>query len=98
MEEQDVDRYECEWDLCDFCANDYSNFIGHVHFHAYHTKAKVYGASMSMLMKFPTCNLDSETRNNISRYPTSYTCEWHDCVELINVHIANRSVYHQLGI
>uniref|UniRef100_A0AAG5CN36 C2H2-type domain-containing protein n=1 Tax=Anopheles atroparvus TaxID=41427 RepID=A0AAG5CN36_ANOAO len=94
MEEQDVDRYECEWDLCDFCANDYSNFIGHVHFHAYHTKAKVYGASMSMLMKFPTCNLDSETRNNISRYPTSYTCEWHDCGEKFNKALM---FYHHVG-
>uniref|UniRef100_A0A182MFQ7 C2H2-type domain-containing protein n=1 Tax=Anopheles culicifacies TaxID=139723 RepID=A0A182MFQ7_9DIPT len=77
-------RYTCEWDLCDFITRDADQFMGHVHYHAYHTKLKVHGASMHMLLKMPSCNMDSRSRNTITNRPVTFRCEWNDCTERFN--------------
>uniref|UniRef100_A0A2C9GT08 C2H2-type domain-containing protein n=1 Tax=Anopheles christyi TaxID=43041 RepID=A0A2C9GT08_9DIPT len=78
------ERYTCEWDLCDYTTEDDYTFAGHVHFHAYHTKLKVYGASMHMLLKLSNCNLDSRMRNTISNRSVTFRCEWAECTERFN--------------
>ncbi|XP_058127159.1 histone H4 transcription factor [Anopheles ziemanni] len=93
--EKDNNVFACSWDLCCFISNDKSIFNSHVHVHAYHTKLKVHGASLSMLANFPKCNYDSGTRNDISKIPLSYTCEWKSCgqkfdkIMEFNYHVAH---------
>uniref|UniRef100_A0A2C9GV92 C2H2-type domain-containing protein n=1 Tax=Anopheles dirus TaxID=7168 RepID=A0A2C9GV92_9DIPT len=77
-------RYSCEWDLCDFTTADSDEFIGHVHYHAYHTKLKVHGASMHMLLRLPNCNIDSRVRNTISNRQVTFRCEWENCEQRFN--------------
>ncbi|XP_052897954.1 histone H4 transcription factor [Anopheles moucheti] len=78
------ESYACEWDLCDFITQDGDEFIGHVHYHAYHTKLKVHGASLHMLMKIPSCNNDSRVRNTITNRSVTFRCQWDGCVERFN--------------
>ncbi|XP_049534224.1 histone H4 transcription factor-like [Anopheles darlingi] len=76
--------YDCAWDLCDFVAKSKDDLMGHVHYHGYHTKLKVHGASLTFLLKIPACSYDSRTRNTISTRPTSFSCEWDGCGQLFN--------------
>lgn len=73
--------YTCLWDLCGFSTTVHSDFFSHVHVHAYHTKLKVHGASLSTLAHLPKCGYDSRSRNDISKFPLNYTCEWQSCGE-----------------
>uniref|UniRef100_A0A2C9H6H5 C2H2-type domain-containing protein n=1 Tax=Anopheles minimus TaxID=112268 RepID=A0A2C9H6H5_9DIPT len=94
--------YVCEWDLCDFLTVDRNEFMGHVHYHAYHTKLKVHGASMHMLLKMPSCNNDSRARNTIDKRPVTFRCEWGGCTERFNkamhfFHHASNHLIDQFG-
>ncbi|XP_053667675.1 histone H4 transcription factor [Anopheles marshallii] len=86
--------YACEWDLCDFITQDEGVFIGHVHYHAYHTKLKVHGASIHMLMETPSCNNDSRVRNTIANRPVTFRCDWDGCEERINKAM---NFFHHVG-
>ncbi|XP_050097844.1 histone H4 transcription factor-like [Anopheles aquasalis] len=80
----DEGSYGCAWDLCDFVAKGMDELMGHVHYHGYHTKLKVHGASLTFLLKIPACSYDSRTRNTISTRPTSFSCEWDGCGQRFN--------------
>uniref|UniRef100_A0A2C9GWT1 C2H2-type domain-containing protein n=1 Tax=Anopheles funestus TaxID=62324 RepID=A0A2C9GWT1_ANOFN len=92
--------YTCKWDLCDFNTADGDDFIGHVHYHAYHTKLKVHGASIHMLMRLPSCTNDSRARNNISNRPHVFRCEWANCDERFNkaMDFFHHTKYHMMDM
>uniref|UniRef100_A0A2C9GVP3 C2H2-type domain-containing protein n=1 Tax=Anopheles epiroticus TaxID=199890 RepID=A0A2C9GVP3_9DIPT len=76
-----AERYTCEWDLCEYSTADGFEFTGHVHYHAYHTKLKVHGASLHKLAKLPPCCMDSRMRNTITNQAVTFQCEWDTCTE-----------------
>uniref|UniRef100_A0A8W7PVI2 C2H2-type domain-containing protein n=1 Tax=Anopheles coluzzii TaxID=1518534 RepID=A0A8W7PVI2_ANOCL len=82
--ETEAGKYTCRWDLCEYSTEDGYEFVGHVHYHAYHTKLKVHGASLHLLLKLPNCNNDSRTRNTITNRPVTFQCEWNECSDRFN--------------
>ncbi|XP_052867799.1 histone H4 transcription factor [Anopheles cruzii] len=76
--------FACLWDLCDFVADNLDELVSHVHYHGYHTKLKVHGASLNILLKIHKCNYDSRMRNTITSRRITFECEWEGCGEHIN--------------
>ncbi|EDS44664.1 conserved hypothetical protein [Culex quinquefasciatus] len=74
----------CYWDLCDFRTSSATELESHVHFHAYHSRIKTYGASLNTCIDIPKCNNESRRRNHIEMYKASFRCEWGNCDERFN--------------
>jgi len=51
----------------------------HVYFHAFHTRLKSIGASLSSKNGLPICQFDSSNRNNLQELPDHLKCSWHGC-------------------
>ena len=72
---------ECFWRDCGFEQN-FQTFIElqrHVYFHAFHTRLKSIGASLSAKNDLPACQFDSANRNNLPELPDRLRCCWHGC-------------------
>ena len=72
---------ECCWRDCghEQSFHTFMDLQRHVYFHAYHTRLKSIGASLSCKNALPVCQFDSSNRNNLPELPDQLRCNWLGC-------------------
>lgn len=74
-----IAEFTCLWDLCRFSTANYEIFVRHINYHAYHTKLKTYGHSLTTKITLPQCMNPSKQRNSIPDLPHDFICGWNNC-------------------
>lgn len=78
--DDDIQLYECEWDLCGYETNDLIVFHRHALYHVYMTNLKTLGEQLLLKKEpLPACINDSRRRNMIRDCDDKYTCQWYEC-------------------
>ena len=72
---------ECRWRECgnEQSFHTFMELQRHVYFHAFHTRLKSIGASLSTKNALPICQFESSHRNNLPDLPDQLRCSWHGC-------------------
>jgi len=72
---------ECFWRDCghEQSFHAFMELQRHVYFHAFHTRLKSIGASLSSKNALPMCQFDSSNRNSLPELPDQLRCSWHGC-------------------